>query len=76
MNATITDIQFLIEAIQQKADGLIRQLQEETKEEILRDIAEQVDKKFDEAYAEHIKAPPNTRSKRTAARKQVRRTRK
>jgi len=75
MNLTITDVQFLIEAIQQKADSLIEQLQEDAKGEIMRGFTQHVEEQFDAAYKEHIKTAPKPRS-RAPAKKVVRRTRK
>jgi hypothetical protein len=75
MNVNITELQFLIEAIQEKADNLIRQLQEEAEQEIMRGFTQHVEEQFDEAYAEHIKTAPKPRG-RPVAKKAVRRTRK
>lgn len=75
MNLTITDVQFLIEAIQQKADSLIEQLQQDAKEEIMRGFTQHVEEQFDAAYEEHIKTAPKPRG-RAPAKKVVRRTRK
>jgi hypothetical protein len=75
MNLTITDVQFLIEAIQQKADSLIEQLQQDAEQEILRGFTQHVEEQFDAAYEEHIKTTPKPRG-RAPAKKVVRRTRK
>ena len=75
MNVNITELQFLIEAIQEKADGLIRQLREEAEQEIMRGFTQHVEEQFDAAYAEHVKTAPKPRS-RAPAKKVVRRTRK
>ena len=75
MNLTITDVQFLIEAIQQKADSLIEQLQQDAEQEILRGFTQHVEEQFDAAYAEHVKSAPKPRG-RPVAKKVVRRTRK
>ena len=75
MNLTMTDVQFLIEAIQQKADGLIEQLKQDAEQEIMRGFTQHVEEQFDAAYAEHIKTAPKPRSRPTV-KKTVRRTRK
>ena len=75
MNVNITELQFLIEAIQEKADGLIRQLREEAEQEIMRGFTQHVEEQFDAAYAEHVKTAPKPRG-RPPAKKVVRRTRK
>lgn len=63
MNVNITELQFLIEAIQEKADGLIRQLQEEAEQEIMRGFTQHVDEQFDAAYADYIKTTPKRRGR-------------
>jgi hypothetical protein len=40
MKATLTDIEFLIEAVQQKSERLIQQLHEDAKQELLRGVEE------------------------------------
>ena len=75
MNVNITELQFLIEAIQEKADGLIRQLREEAEQEIMRGFTQHVEEQFDAAYEEHIKTAPKPRG-RAPTKKVVRRTRK
>jgi hypothetical protein len=40
MKATLTDIEFLIEALQQKSERLIQQLHEDAKQELLRGVEE------------------------------------
>lgn len=75
MNLTMTDVQFLIEAIQQKADGLIEQLQQDAQQEILRGFTQHVEEQFDAAYAEHIKPTTKPRG-RPPIKKTVRRTHK
>ena len=75
MNLTMTDVQFLIEAIQQKADSLIEQLQQDAEQEILRGFTQHVEEQFDAAYAEHIKTAPKRRG-RPPLKKTVQRNRK
>ena len=67
MKATITDIEFLIEAIQQKSDTLIEQLQQEAKQEILRGFTQHIEEPF---------KPAPKRRGRPPLKKTVRRTRK
>jgi hypothetical protein len=67
VKATITDIEFLIEAIQQKSDTLIEQLQQEAKQEILRGFTQHIE--------EQLKPAPKRRG-RPPLKKTVRRTRK
>lgn len=63
MNLTMTDVQFLIEAIQQKADSLIEQLRQDAEQDILRNFTQHLDEQFDAAYAEHIKTAPKRRGR-------------
>ena len=66
MNVNITELQFLIEAIQEKADGLIRQLQEEAEQEIMRGFTQHVEEQFDAAYEERTKTAPKPRGRAPA----------
>ena len=74
MNLTPTDYNFLIEAIQQKANGLMSKLREDIEEEISQ-VCQDIVENFDKEYAEHIKTAPKPRG-RAPAKKVVRRTRK
>ena len=67
MNLTPTDYKFLIEAIQQKANGLMSKLREDIEEEIAQACQEVV---------EHLKKSEPKRRGRAPAKKVVRRTRK
>jgi hypothetical protein len=71
MKLTPTDYKFLIEAIQQKADGLIEELKEDIEEDIARACEEVLEFLKNQEAAEHLEKPAPKRRGRPPLKKAV-----